>query len=86
MSQKSKPAHHQPAMRPASQQKALQQQSRTANQAARVQMLAPVTSYLYRGSNARKTVRDLLDAKQTSDAALLYEAITEKKFDVPMTR
>ena len=51
-----------------------------------VQMLAPVSNYLYRGSNARKTVRDLLDAKQTSDAAMLYEAITNKKFDVPVTR
>ena len=53
---------------------------------APIQTLAPVQNYLYRGSNARKTVRDLLDAKQTSDAALLYEAITNKKFDVPVTR
>ena len=49
-------------------------------------MLAPVQSYLYRGSNARRTVRDLLDAKNESDAAFIYEAITSKKFDVPATR
>lgn len=49
-------------------------------------MLAPVGNYLYRGSNARRTVRELLDAKQDSDAAMLYEAITNKKFDVPVTR
>ena len=49
-------------------------------------MLAPIQNYLYRGSNARKTVRDLLDAKQESDAAMLYEAITKKKFDIPVTR
>ena len=49
-------------------------------------MLAPAKNYLYKGSNARKTVRDILDAKQEFDAALLYEAITNKKFDVPVTR
>ena len=49
-------------------------------------MLAPAQNYLFRGSNARKTVRDLLDAKAESDAALLYEAITRKKFDIPVTR
>ena len=49
-------------------------------------MLAPIQNYLYRGSNARKTVRDLLNAKAESDAAVLYEAITRKKFDVPITR
>ena len=49
-------------------------------------MLAPVQNYLYRGSNARKTVRDLLDAKQASDAAMLYEAITNKKFDETLRR
>lgn len=51
-----------------------------------VQMLAPTKNYLYRGSNARKTVRELLDARHNGDAALLYEAITKKKFDVPVTR
>ena len=55
-------------------------------QHARVQILAPVSSYLYRGSNARKTVRDLLDAKAVTDASLLYEAITNKKFEQPYTR
>ena len=49
-------------------------------------MLAPVQNYLYRGSNARRTVRELLDARQECDAALLYEAITSKKFDVPVTK
>ena len=51
-----------------------------------VQTLAPASNYLYRGSNARKTVRDLLDARQETDAALLYEAITKKKFDVPVNK
>ena len=49
-------------------------------------MLSNVQSYLYRGSNARKTVRELLDAKNETDAILLYEALTRKKFDVPVTR
>jgi len=40
------------------------------------QILSPNTSFLYRGSSARRTVANMLNAKEVTDPALIFTLIT----------